>query len=219
MSSAHAVVHISDCQDEQPLAPVARAGLARAEYSDRNAAAQSLQCRDGNGELSCAIPDDVLAEEHRSPALIEHLDRAVEQPAVVVLPKPLPGDAVALAGISRQDAIHCAAPRSSVEGSQVRPDSSRMKPPCFHRRDKACGCTDFPLHETNAATSGFGNSDAEVEPSDAGAQTDGTKSHVTAPPRKTGAGGRETNLERERGANRLRSMRSACAQQQRECAV
>ncbi|KQM92214.1 hypothetical protein ASE70_14970 [Sphingomonas sp. Leaf22] len=119
---------------------MARSGLGRAEYSARNAAAQPLQCRDGGGDLSCEVPDDVLAEEHSSPAFVEHLDRAVEQPSVVGGTEPLSGDAVPLAGIARQDAIHCAAPCSSVEGSQVRPDSSRMKPPRFHARDQACGC-------------------------------------------------------------------------------
>nr|WP_315381339.1 hypothetical protein [uncultured Sphingomonas sp.] len=72
--------------------------------------------------------------------MIKDLDGAVEQPAVIFDAEALSGDAVSLAGISRQDAIHCAAPSSSVEGSQVRPDSSRMKPPRFHARDQACGC-------------------------------------------------------------------------------
>lgn len=126
-------------QDEEPLASVARSRLGRTEYSDRNAAAQSLQCRDCRGELAVEVPDDVLAEEGRSPAVVKDLDRAVEQPSVVGGTEPLSGDAVPLAGIARQDAIHCAAPCPSVEGSQVRPDSSRMKPPRFHARDQACG--------------------------------------------------------------------------------
>lgn len=161
-------------QDEEPLAPVAGSDLTRAENSARNAAAQSLQCWDSDRKLPAEVPRHVLAEEHRSPALIEDLDRPVEQPTVVGFAKALSGNAVSLAGIARQDAIHRAAPCSSVESSQVRPDSSRMKPPRFHARDKTCGRAGFPLHVSDATRSGFGNSDAEVEPSDAGTQADGT---------------------------------------------
>lgn len=167
----HAVCSLSE--DEEPLPSVARPGLARAENSDRNAAAQSFQCRDGNGELSVGVPRDVLAEETSSPALIEHVDRAVEKPAVIVGAQPLSGDAVTLARVARQDAIHCAAPCSSVKGSQIRPDRSRMKPPRFHARDKACDCTDFPLHESDAARVGSGNADAKVEAADSGTKGEG----------------------------------------------
>ncbi len=175
-------------QEEEPFPAVLCTGLGRAEYSARNAAPQSLQCRDRNGKLPGDIPDDVLSEEGASPAFVEHVDRPVEQPPVVVSAEPLSGDRVSLAGIARQDAIHCAAPCWSVEGSQIRPDSSRMKPPCRHARDQACGCRGFPLHESDAARVGSGNSDAEVEPSDAGAHTEGTKSHVTHPPFRRATG-------------------------------
>lgn len=127
-------------QDEEPLASVARPGLGRAEYSTRNPAAQLFQSGDCDFQLPGKVPWHVLAEEGVSPALIEDLDGAIKQPSVIIGAEPLSGDAVALAGISRQDAIHRAAPCSSVEGSQVRPDRSRMKPPRFHARDQACGC-------------------------------------------------------------------------------
>lgn len=147
---------------------MARPGLARAEYSDRNAAAQSFQCRDGNGELPVRIPRDVLAEQGVSPALIEDVDNPVEQPAFVAFAAALPGDAVGLAGIARQDAIHCATPCSSVESGKVTPDRSRMKPPRRHARDQACSGTGFPLHEADANRVGSGNSDGKVESADAG---------------------------------------------------
>lgn len=157
-------------QDEESLAAVTCLDLGRAEYSSRNAAPQSLQCRDGDFELSGEVPRYVFAEEHRSPALIENLDGAIEQPSVIIGSEPLAGDAISLAGIARQDAIHCSAPCPSVKGSQVRPDSSRMKPPRFHARDQACGGACFPLHESDAARIGSSDADAEVESSDAGAE-------------------------------------------------
>jgi hypothetical protein len=97
-------------QDEQPFPPHRIAGFGRAEYSDRNAATQSLQCRDGNGKLSVGVPRHVLAEEGWSPALIEDVDGAIEQPAVVEFAEALSGDAVALARVARSDDIHASAP-------------------------------------------------------------------------------------------------------------
>lgn len=181
MSSAAGVVQAvpSRGENEHALAPVAGTGLGRAEYSDRNAAAQPFQCRDGDGELPVEVPSDVLSEQGVSPAAIEDVDDPVKKPAIVVGAAALSSDAVRLARVARQHAIHCAAPCSSVEGGKVRPDSSRMKPPRFHARDQACGCAGFPLHVSDAARVGSGNSDAEVEPADAGAEADGMKSHVT----------------------------------------
>lgn len=51
-----------------------------------------------------------------------------------------------------------------------------MKPPCFHRRDQACGCCGFPLHVQDAAallSQGVkGELDAEFEPADPGAEAE-----------------------------------------------
>lgn len=119
-------------QDEQSLPAHGVASFGRAEYSDRNAAAQSLQCRDGNGKLSVRVPRDVLAEESISPRLVEDVDGAVEQPSIVEFAEPLSGNAVSLARVARSDDIHDAAELSAVEGSSVRPDRRWMKPPRFH---------------------------------------------------------------------------------------
>jgi hypothetical protein len=98
--------------------------------------------------------------------------------------EPLAGDAVALARVARSDEINDATPRSSVEGSCIRPDRSRMQPPRLHARDQACGGCGFPLHVHDTARSGFGNSDAKFKSADAGAEgeaVEGTNSHVTPP--------------------------------------
>jgi hypothetical protein len=67
-----------------------------------------------------------------------------------------------------------ATPWSSIEGEHVRPDRRRMKPPCFHRRDQAADCCDFPLHVADAATNLSammeGEQDSEFEASDACAE-------------------------------------------------
>lgn len=151
---------------------MAETKLFRAEYSDRNAATQSFQCRDEVRELSDCVPRDVFTEETASPAGIEAFDDAIGEPSVICLAKPLSGDAVSLARVSRHEAIHRATPCSSIEGSQVRPDRRRMKPPFFHARDQnGCGMG-FPLHVADGASRWLGELYTEVEPSDACADGD-----------------------------------------------
>lgn len=75
----------------------------------------------------------------------------------------LSGNAVVLAGISASEDMNAATPRSSVEGEHVRPDRRRMKPPCFHRRDQACGCCGFPLHVSDPATALSATCESKVD--------------------------------------------------------
>jgi hypothetical protein len=160
--------------DEQSLAPHGVAGLGRAEYSRRNAVAQSLQWRDEGLELSVRVPRDVLADDKIRPALLGDPDDLGGEESLSGGAEALSGDAVVLAGVSRSEDMNEATPRSSVEGSHVGPDRSWMKPPRFHARDQACGCRGFPLHVADAAASLSemveSKQDSELEPSDAGTE-------------------------------------------------
>jgi hypothetical protein len=164
-SSARAVGH-----DEQPFPAVAGAGFGRAEYSCRNAVAQPFQSRDEGGELSVRIPRHVLAEDTIRPALGDDAQDLIDEEAVVVGPAPLAGDGVGLAGISRSDAMNDAAPCSSVESGEVRPDRRLIQGAVRHARDKVRGGIGFPLHVSDAARAGLGDADAELEPADSGAE-------------------------------------------------
>jgi hypothetical protein len=86
-SSALAVGH-----DEKPLALMGSANLGRAEYSRRNAVAQLLQCRDESLELAVAIPCDVLSEETIRPALLDHAQDLIDEPAIIAGSGSLSGD-------------------------------------------------------------------------------------------------------------------------------
>jgi hypothetical protein len=57
--------------DEQALAAHRIAGFGRAEYSRRNAIAQSFQWQDEGGKLSVRVPRHVLAEDKIRPALVD----------------------------------------------------------------------------------------------------------------------------------------------------
>lgn len=177
--------------DEQSLAPHGVSGFGRAEYSCRNAVAQSRQWRCDGCELFCGVPRHVLPEDKIRPALIGDADDLGSKEPLSIGSGALSGDGIVLAGVSRSEYMNEATPRSSVEGEQVTPDRSLMKPPCFHRRDQACSGRCFPLHVTDAAaslSSGVeSEQDSEFEPSDPGAEGEdvaGTNSHVTAAPCK-----------------------------------
>lgn len=73
-----------------------------------------------------------------------------------------------LARVSRNDAIHEAAPRFRIEGSDVRPHRCRIQGAVRHARDQKCGGRGFPLHESHAPGSRYGKGDAEVKAADAG---------------------------------------------------
>jgi hypothetical protein len=50
------------------------------------------------------------------------------------------------AWVAPNDEIHASTPSSSVEGSHVAPDRSRIHPPFCHARDQEGGGKGFPLH-------------------------------------------------------------------------
>lgn len=99
------------------------------------------------------VPRDVLSEDNIRPALFGNAGDFGGEEALTIGPGALSGDGVVLAGVPRSEDMNCSTPWSSVESSHVRPDRRRMKPPCFHRRDQACGGCGFPLHVADASAS------------------------------------------------------------------
>jgi len=164
----------------EALAPMRRSDLRRRKYSRRNATPHPLQSWDEGVELSADVPDDVLAEQTSSPAFGKDAQDMLREEPLVVGSGAQSDDAVRLAWVARKDAIHKAAPWSSVEGGKVRPDRSLIQVARFHTSDKVRGCERLPLNVSDAATSGFGNAETESETADPGAtfkKAEGTKSH------------------------------------------
>nr|WP_254913686.1 hypothetical protein [Sphingobium sp. Z007] len=124
--------------------------------------------------MSVSIARHVLAEDKIRPALLGEAADLGGKEAIAAGSSALSGNAVVLAGVARSEDMNDATPWSSVEGEHVRPDRRRMKPPCFHRRDQACGCCNFPLHVADAAASLSaimeGEQDSEFEASNASAE-------------------------------------------------
>lgn len=142
--------------------------IGRAVFGHRTH--RRIQWRDDSGKLSVDVPDDVLTEDKIRPALRGDPADLGGEEAFAGCSGLLSGNAVVLAGVARSEDMNEAAPRSSVEGEHVRPDRSRMKPPCFHRRDQARGGCNFPLHEQYRASERHRQTDAKFEPADSGAE-------------------------------------------------
>lgn len=171
ISSATGAFH-SSCKDEQSLAPHGVSGFGRAEYSCRNAVAHSLQWRDEGAELLAGVPRHVLAEDKIRPALVGDPDDLGSEEPLAAASGPLAGDAVVLAGVARSDDMNASTPASSVEGGEVRPDRSRMKPPRFHRRHQRRGGSGFPLHVADRASLRESQTEPKLEAADSGAQAE-----------------------------------------------
>ena len=95
------------------------------------------------------------------------------------------GDAERLARIARHESVHCATPRSSVEGSEIRPDRRWRHGAFVHARSQYAGGRCFDLHiadwESRSAASGV---NTEIESSDPGGEGEiglGTWIHIQTP--------------------------------------
>lgn len=73
--------------------------------------------------------------------------------------------------------MNATAPRSTIEGSEVTPDRRLIQGLVRHPSHQSGRSMAFPLDETNSSISRFGDVQAEVEASIAGAQ--GEASEVT----------------------------------------
>ena len=116
-------------------------------------------------------PWDVLQEHEGRSNISNNFRDERPQPSLVVLSSPSPGEGDGLAGEAAKDEIHSAAPRSSIEGCEIRPDRARRNGETVHSRRRATGSKGFPLHHAdrlNLKTEMRGGSmEAEVEAADA----------------------------------------------------
>lgn len=119
-----------------------------------------------------SVSGDVLSEQTTSPAFVEDANDVFNEEAVVGCAEAFSGDAVGLARVAANDAIHCSTPASSVEGSNVRPDRRGNQATFVHTTDKRRGGKGFPLNVSDAARVGSGDMDAEAEAPDSGTEFD-----------------------------------------------
>ncbi|KAF0173146.1 MAG: Uncharacterized protein FD162_2024 [Rhodobacteraceae bacterium] len=182
------LVSFPDGKDEQPFAPVGRADFRRREEACRKAVAHADQSAGDFGEAEAEMMGDILKEDEGRFDLADDAGDMRPEVAWVVDTPALARDRERLARIARSDDVHCAAPRSAVEGCNIVPDNSLIQGRVFHpRHESGCG-EGFPFDMAHSTISGDGDGEPEVEPARAGTKGEAEQPCVSGS--RSASGGR-----------------------------
>jgi hypothetical protein len=151
---------------------MARAHVRRSDESRRNSVANSLEVSDGSGEPVNvrSEPCDVLADEQWRTKRRDDSKNIGPQITLISGAAALAGRAVRRARPARNDRVHDATPRLSIEGGEITPDRCFIHETRLHRFDQTCGSECFPLHVTDRASMANGEGEPDVESAAAGAE-------------------------------------------------
>ncbi len=175
------VVALTDGEDEQPFALVGRADFRRREEACRKAVAHADQSAGDFGESEAEMMGDILKEHEGRLDLADDAGDMRPEVARIVRALALARDGERLARIARSEDIHRAAPRATVEGSNVVPDNSLIQGRIFHpRHESGCG-EGFPFDMAHSTISGDGDGEPEVESACAGAKGEAEETCVSGP--------------------------------------
>lgn len=158
---------------------------------------ESLQVEEDLAQSDVDVASHVLEEDEFGPALADDAGDVGPEMALIGGAELLAGGAERLAGVSRNDEIHCSAPRAAVEGLKIVPNRSEIQGLVFHPRHENGRAVGFPLDVTDSTGSGEGSVHCKVEPSNTRAQrqdsrssgcdTSGTNNHISSARRNRGA--------------------------------
>jgi hypothetical protein len=173
------LVSFADGKDEQPFALVGRADFRRRKEACRKAVAHADQSAGDFREAEAEMMGDILKEYEGGLDLSNDAGDVRPEMAWVVDTPALARDRERLARIARSDDVHCAAPRSAVEGCNIVPDNSLIQGRVFHpRHESGCG-EGFPFDMAHSTISGDGDGKPEVEPARAGTEGEAKQACVS----------------------------------------
>ncbi len=153
--------------NEDPFALVAGADFRRCKDARRNPITHCLKVIDDAVETEGQMASDVFKEDDlRFDFACDPSDVRPEVTGIV-LARSEPGKCEGLTWITGREDMNAAAPRSSVEGFEIIPDRSCTQRLVDHPRHESGRGETVSLDITNSSISGFGDMNAEVEPSDA----------------------------------------------------
>jgi hypothetical protein len=161
---------VGHCEDEQPLAFLARADLLRREKSRLNREAKSGKLSVNDVEAEAEMAGDVLEEDEIGAGLDGDPPDVRPEVARIVAAAPPAGGGEGLAGIAGSEAMNAATPRAAVEGSGIAPQRSRSQEARLHRCDQVRAGECVSLHVTDDASARDRQSDSEIQPASAGAE-------------------------------------------------
>ena len=157
-------------QDEDPEPLVRRTNFCRREQARRRRVAQSPKLSQDGFEAEGDMTGDVFQEDPFGAAFPDDPGDVGPEVPGIVCTAALSGCAEGLAGISGKDDVKGAAKGPGVEGSQISPDWGRGKVSCPLGRDEDGPWPVLPFDEAAGVISGFGEHDAHIQASAAGAE-------------------------------------------------
>jgi len=163
-------VALSAGEPEQPLPPMRRADFRRREQSCRKAIAHADQALGDFGKSKAQMMRDVLQEDEGWLALPDDARDVGPQVPRIGRAPALSRERERLARIARQDDVHAAAPRSTIEACNIVPDRSRIQDRVFHPGHKNGRRVGFPLDVTHSPVSPGGEVQPEIESAGPGAE-------------------------------------------------
>jgi len=118
------------------------------------------------------VPCDILQEQELGFHFASDAEDLGPEVSRVLGSSSLSCDAEWLAGITGNDSMNSATPRSAIEGSGIAPDSSIRHSSLLHFVNQKSDDRSFPLHHTDCASASKRQSHAHVESSDPGADAE-----------------------------------------------
>ena len=115
---------------------------------------------------------DVLEEHGAGPHLVDDAGNVRPEVAWVILALPATRQCERLAWITGRDEMNAAAPRSAIEGLEIVPDRRLIQDLVRHPRHESGRAETVSLDKTHSSISGLGDGEPEIEPADAGAETE-----------------------------------------------
>ncbi len=164
------VVSFADGEDEEPLAPVGRADFRRREEACRKAVAHADQSCGDFGEAEAEMMGDILEEDEGRLDLADDAGDMRPEVAGIFGAPALAGNGERLTRIARSDDVHRAAPRATVEGSNIVPDRRAIQGLLCHPGHENGRGVGFPFDMAHSSISGTCDGEPEVDPADAGAE-------------------------------------------------
>lgn len=161
--SPSAALGVGHPEEEESLPLVRRPDLRRREEAFLDAVAKALKVRAEAAVILPKAASHILEEAPADSGFANNSDALGPEVAVVGCPSLLPGGAVGLAREAGHDSLHAAAPRSSVEGSEVRPERRVRKCAVRNTRCQDAGRSDFDLHVADWDSRSASESDADIE--------------------------------------------------------
>ena len=155
-------------EDAQPL--VRRANFCRAEQARRRRVAHTPKVSQHGFKAEGDVTGDVFEKDPFWGTFPDDACDLWPEMARIVGTTPFSGGAERLAGISGEDGVEGASEGPGIEGSQVVPDRGRGEIPSALGGDEDGAGPFLPLDERSGVIGGFGQHEAQIQPSAACAE-------------------------------------------------